>query len=372
MFKQIVSTAACSAVLLCSVVSRASEPVQVGFTATLTGDFASYGLDVRKGFELGVEKVRLEDDVNLQVKVSDDHGQPNDGVLAAGRFCEDQDTLAVAGYTFSSVALAAAPILKKCQMPIVASAITSPQLTGISPYFRRLIMTDAAQGAMMGEYVARTMGVKSVYILYQQDDYGIGINKAFADAFVAAGGTLAGQNSYNLGTKDFRTILAGVKQRKPDAIFIGGFYTEAAMIAKQTKALGINARLIGTDGALSSQLVQLGGSATEGMTLYGMFDSHSQTSPQTAAFVQQYVAKYQQEPNGWAALGYDTALTLGAAAKAARARGELNRTSMNDALSSTERLPGATGDISFQAGGDRSGSLHYFTVKSGKFVLADQ
>ena len=372
MFKQIVLPVACSAALLCSITAHSSEPVQVGFTATLTGDFASYGLDVRKGFELGVEKVNAEDGVELQIKVADDHGQPNDGVLAAGRFCEDPRTLAVVGYTFSSVALAAAPILKKCQMPIVASAITSPQLTGINKYFRRLIMTDLAQGAMMGEYVARTMGVKSVYILYQQDDYGIGINKAFANAFVAAGGTLVGQSSYNLGTKDFRTILAGVKQQKPDAIFVGGFYTEAAMIAKQTKSLGIDARLIGTDGALSPQLVQLGGAAAEGMTLYGMFDSHSQTSAQTAAFVQQYAAKYKQEPSGWAALGYDTALTLGAAAKAAAATGELNRASMNDALSSIKNLPGATGDISFQADGDRSGSLRYFTVKSGKFVLADQ
>ncbi|WP_250517678.1 ABC transporter substrate-binding protein [Caballeronia sp. INDeC2] len=369
MFKQIVMTAASSMALINSVSALADEPVSIGFTATLTGDFASYGVDVRKGLDLGIGEVNAQG-VQLALKVIDDHGQPNDGVLAAGQFCEDAKVSAVVGYTFSSVALAAAPILKKCTMPVVASAVTSPELTGLNKYFRRVILTDASQGAKMGNYVARQMGAKQVYVLYQQDDYGMGVSKAFKEAFTAAGGKIAGESSYNLGTKDFRTILARLKATNPDAIFIGGFYTEAAMIASQGKDIGLTAKLIGTDGALSPQLMQLSGNAAEGMTLYGMFDPGSAPSPQTAEFVKAYKEKYHQDPNEWAALGYDTALSIGAGAKAAKQKGEVNRETMNVALANIKNLPGATGNISFQPDGDRAGSLYYFTVRGGKFVLA--
>lgn len=372
MFKQIfVATASC-AVLMHAALALADEPVEIGFTATLTGDFASYGVDVRKGFDLGLAKINTQGGPQLAVKVVDDHGQPNDGVLAVGQFCEDPKVSAVVGYTFSSVALAAAPILKKCKMPVVASAVTSPELTGVNKYFRRVILTDASQGARMGNYVARQMGAKNVYVLYQQDDYGLGVSKAFKDAFTAAGGKVAGESSYNLGTKDFRTILARLKATNPDAIFIGGFYTEAAMIASQSKDIGMKAKLIGTDGSLSPQLMQLSGNAAEGMTLYGMFDPGAAPSPQTAEFVKAYKDKYHQEPNEWAALGYDTALAVGAGAKAAKANGEVSRETMNAALANIKNLQGATGNISFQPDGDRAGSLYYFTVRGGKFVLADK
>ncbi|WP_175892779.1 ABC transporter substrate-binding protein [Burkholderia cepacia] len=372
MFKYVAVTAASCLALMYSAAVLADEPVRIGFTATLTGDFASYGVDVRKGFDLGVEKVSAQGGPRIEVTVVDDHGQPNDGVLAAGQFCEDSKISAVVGYTFSSVALAAAPILKKCKMPVVASAVTSPELTGANKYFRRVILTDASQGAKMGEYVAKQMGVRSVYVLYQQDDYGIGVSKAFKNAFVAAGGKLAGESSYNLGTKDFRTILARLKTTNPDAIFIGGFYTEAAMIASQGKDVATKAKLIGTDGSLSPQLMQLGGSATEGMTLYGMFDPGSAPSPQTAEFVRAYRNKYHTDPNEWAALGYDSALCVGAGAKAAKVTGVVNREAMNGALAGIRNLQGATGSIAFQPDGDRAGSLYYFTVRGGKFALANK
>jgi ABC-type branched-subunit amino acid transport system substrate-binding protein len=69
---------------------------------------------------------------------------------------------------------------------------------------------------------------------------------------------------------------------------------------------------------------------------------------------------------------YDTALSIGAGAKAARQKGEVNRETMNAALATIKNLPGATGNISFQPDGDRAGSLYYLTVRGGKFVLADK
>jgi branched-chain amino acid transport system substrate-binding protein len=374
MFKFRMMALACCMSLLATTPAWSDDAVHVAFTGTMTGDFASYGVNGKKGFDLAVAQFNAQGGPQLTVETADDHGQPNDGVLAAGKLCDDSNTTAVVGYTFSSIALAAVPLLKKCKLPVIGTAVTSPQLTGVSPYFRRVILTDSTQGALMGQYVAKQMKIKSVYVLYQQDDYGMGVDNAFKKAFVDAGGKLVGDDGYLLGTKDFRTILTKVKSEHPDAIFIGGFYTEAAGIAEQAKGLGINAKMLGTDGALSPQLMQLSNNAVDGMTLYGMFDpdASSSASPQGAAFVKAYVAKYGQAPDSWAALGYDAGLAVGSAAKLAKSKGPVTRASMNDALSAIHDLQGATGSISFEKSGNRQGTLYFFQVRNAKFALVGE
>ena len=63
-------------------------------------------------------------------------------------------------------------------LPVVASAVTSPELSGSSPNFFRTAFTDAYQGEAAGRYVAE-QGVGSVAVMYQQDDYGQGVAEAF-------------------------------------------------------------------------------------------------------------------------------------------------------------------------------------------------
>lgn len=349
------------------------DTAHVAFTATMTGDFATYGVSGKKGFDLAIADINAQGGPKIVVDTVDDHGEPNDGVLAANRFCADEQTVAVVGYTFSSIALAAVPLYKKCKMPTIGTAVTSPQLTNSSPWFRRVVLTDAIQGKMMGQYTANQLHVKTVYALYQQDDYGLGVDGAFKSAFQEAGGKIIGEGGYVLGTKDFRTLLTKVKAAHPDALFIGGFYTEAAQIVMQAKALGIDAKILGTDGSLSPQLISLSNNAVDGMTLYGMFDpdASSGSSSQGAAFVKAFTARYGQAPDSWAALGYDAGLAIGNAVKAAKAKGPVTRDTVNAALSNLN-VNGVTGPVSFEKNGDRKGTLYFFTAHGGKFTLAGQ
>ncbi|MDX9968378.1 MAG: ABC transporter substrate-binding protein [Hydrogenophaga sp.] len=361
-----------AALLGASLGASAQEKVTVAFTGTLTGDFASYGVTGKQGFDLAIEAYNAQKGPQVEVTVVDDHGNPGDAVMAANRFCADKNMSAVVGYTFSSVALAAMPILDKCKLPVIGTAVTSPQLSGTSPYFRRVALTDATQGKLMGEYVAKTLGLKNIYLLYQQDDYGIGVQQAFKAAFEAAGGKLMGNDPYMLGTKDFRTLLTRVKSKKPEGIFIAGFYTEAASLVAQAKAMRINARMLANDGSLSPQLMALSNGAAEGMTLYGTFDPGASTeaSPVAASFVKTFVAKYKTEPDSWAALGYDAGLALTAAIDAAKTQGGIDRARLHARLGALSGLPGATGQIQFEPSGDRKASVLFFNVQNGKFTLA--
>lgn len=350
--------------------AAAQESHAIGFTAALSGDFAAFGVNMRRGVELAIEDIAAAGGPRFDLVVADDRGEAREGVLIAQRFCSDASVSAVLGYSFSSIALAAVPVYDQCGLSVVGSAVTSPDLSGSSPWFRRNILTDAVQGAMMGGYAANELGLSSVYVIHQQDDYGIGVANAFSGAAEEAGIDLLGSEAYLLGARDFRTQLTRIRAAAPDAIFIGGFYSEAAKIAEQARALGITAQILGTDGALNPELITLGGPAVEGMIVYGMFDPSVATEA-TAGFISAYEAEFGVAPNAFSALGYDAMMVTAEAIRMAAAAGEVTRAAVNDAYGRIDGFPGVTGPTTFDAEGDRAGALYFLKVADGSFTLAE-
>lgn len=347
----------------------AAEKVTIGFAAALSGEAAAFGVNMRNGVELAVKQLNAANDgITYEIVAADDRGDAREGVLIAQRFCSDSNIDVVMGYSFSSIALAAVPIYDQCGLPVLASAVTSPDLSGVSAFFRRNVLTDAVQGTLMGKYAVEKLGKKQISILYQQDDYGIGVAEAFQNAVEEAGGEVVSSEGYLLGSKDFKTQLTKIRAGKPDALFIGGFYTEAAKIAEQGRALGLDVQFLGTDGSLNPELMTLGGNAVEGMIVYGMFDPSVET-PTTTPFIQGYREAHNEDPSAWAALGYDATMAVAAAAKSADAAGDISRSALNDALHEIKDLPGVTGPTTFDENGDRSGTLYFLQVKSGRFTL---
>jgi branched-chain amino acid transport system substrate-binding protein len=348
----------------------AQESYSIGFTAALSGDFAAFGVNMRRGVELAIAEIAEAGGPTFELVIADDRGEAREGVLIAQRFCSDAAVTAVLGYSFSSIALAAVPVYDQCGLPVVGSAVTSPDLSGASPWFRRNILTDAVQGAMMGAFAAEELGLSSVYVIHQQDDYGIGVANAFSAAASEAGMEVLGTDAYLLGARDFRTQLTRIRAAAPDAIFIGGFYSEASKIAEQGRMLGIEAQFLGTDGSLNPELITLGGPAVEGMIVYGMFDP-SVATPDTEAFITAYEAAHGVAPNAFAALGYDAMKVTAEAIRMAAEAGEVTRAAVNDAYGAIDGFPGVTGPTTFDAMGDRAGALYFLKVEDGSFTLAD-
>jgi len=338
---------------------------KVGITATYSGDFAAFGQSLRNGAQLAF-KTLAQPDVNITFDVVDDRGSPQEGVLIAQRLCSDEDVVAVLGYTFSSVALAAIPIIDECQLPVIASAVTSPDLSGSSPYFRRNVMTDAEQGRRAGYFAVESFKADKVYILHQQDDYGIGVAQAFQAAIKEQGATIAGVEAYHLGNNNFRTILTKVKAQAPDTVFIGGFYAEAAKILEQAAQIGLDVRFLASDGSLNPQLITLAKGAAEGMVTYGMFYP-SVKSESSVDFIEAYRGAYNMDPDAWAALGYDAAGLLTLAISQTQQSGTLTRQTLNEQLAQMKGYTGVTGINEFDGSGDRQGEMLFFRVKDGGF-----
>jgi branched-chain amino acid transport system substrate-binding protein len=348
--------------------AQAGDEIVLGFTATMTGDFASYGIQLKEGVDFAVEELNAAggiDGKQIRVVTADDEGKPANGPVVAQQFCDDASVSAVLGYSFSSVALSALPVYDQCGLPVVASAVTSPELSGASPMFFRNIFTDSFQGAEMGAFVADHEQAKKIAVLHQQDDYGQGIAAAFSEAFTEAGGEVTSTQAYQLGTVNFATLIDTALQDDPDGIFVGGFYTETSKIATQLREAGSDVQLYGADGTVHPDFLELGGEAVEGTIVYTGFAA---VAAPDSPFVLDFTEASGAEPGTWTALAYDAVQVV---AKAIEAGGGADRAAIAGALAELEPFDGVTGPTSFDENGDRTGELFYLQVVDGQFSLIE-
>ena len=109
------------------------------------------------------------------------------------------------------------------------------------------------------------------------------------------GGEVVSRQTFSEQDKSFKAQLTAMTARGPQAIFVSAYYTEAALIARQARQLGIKATLMGPEGFDSPMLIESGGDAVEGAYFSNHYSADS-PNPRTQEFVKAYAARYGERP----------------------------------------------------------------------------
>jgi branched-chain amino acid transport system substrate-binding protein len=252
--------------------------------------------------------------------------------------------IAVLGEIASSRSLEAGPICQAAKVPMVSPGATNPRVTETGDYVFRVCFIDTFQGTVMAKFTLDTLHANKIAIMTDvRNDYSVGLTKYFKEYYESHGGKVVSERSFSgSGTdRDFRAQLTAIKATQPDAIFVPGYYTEAGLIAKQARSLGIKQPLLGGDGWDSPKLSEIGGSAIDGSYFATHFSTQDK-NPLVQDFVRKYQAKFKAMPDGMAALGYDAMRVL---AQAINTAGSTDGTQIRDALTKVKDFDGVTGKI---------------------------
>jgi ABC-type branched-subunit amino acid transport system substrate-binding protein len=170
---------------------------------------------------------------------------------------------------------------------------------------------DPFQGTVMAKFAAENLKVKRVVILKDiKNEYSVGLTEFFTAAFTQRGGQIIGEQAYSSGDTDFRAQLTAIKAKHPEAIYLPGYYTEAGLIIRQARELGITVPVLGGDGWESDKLIGIGGEALEGC-FYSNHFAADNPDPRLQEFLKAYRAKHDgQDPNAIVGLAYDAANVL--------------------------------------------------------------
>jgi branched-chain amino acid transport system substrate-binding protein len=329
-------------------VSAHAQDVPIGEFASLTGSEATFGINSSNGIELAKEEINnaggVLDGRRIKIVIEDDQSRPGQPSAAVKKLIANDKVVAVLGEIASSRSLEAGPICQAAKVPMVSPGATNPRVTETGDYVFRVCFIDTFQGTVMAKFTLDTLHANKIAIMTDvRNDYSVGLTKYFKEYYESHGGKVVSERSFSgSGTdRDFRAQLTAIKATQPEAIFVPGYYTEAGLIARQARSLGIKQPLLGGDGWDSPKLSEIGGSAIDGSYFATHFSTQDK-NPQVQDFVRKYQAKFNAVPDGMAALGYDAMRVL---AQAINTAGSTDGAQIRDALTKVQNFDGVTGKI---------------------------
>jgi branched-chain amino acid transport system substrate-binding protein len=280
------------------------------------------------------------------VIVEDTEGRPELAQTVVTKLITSDNVVAILGEVASSLTLAAAPVAQQNQIPLVTPSSTNPGVTQLGDYIFRVCFIDPFQGLVMAKFATATLGLQRVAVLRDiRNDYSVGLADVFVENFTALGGQIVADLSYSAGDTDFSAQLTAMASSQPQAIFVPGYYTEVGLIARDAERLGLDVPLLGGDGWDSPRLTEIGGEALNG-SYFSNHYSADDPDPAIQQFVSDYRSRFNETPDGLAALGYDAAKILFDAMERA---GSTEPQAVRDALAQTQNFAGVTGVITIDA-----------------------
>ncbi len=352
--------------------AKQSDTIRIGEFASLTGKEAAFGQSSHKGTLLAIEEVNAAGGVlgkKIELVTEDNQSKAGESATIVKKLIARDRAVAILGEVASSRSLEAAPICQEARIPQVSPSSTNPAVTETGNYIFRVCFIDPFQGVVMAKFARDTLKIRKVAVLTSVSSaYSVGLAKYFKERFAADGGTVAIEQKYSEGDKDFKAQLTAIKAAGIEGIFVPGYYTEAALVCKQAKDLGLSVPIFGGDGWEAPQLLEIGGAAVEGAYYSTHFSPENQT-PAVSAFLTKFRQRWNNAtPDAMAALGYDSAMVLIDAIKRA---GTTEGAKVRDALAATRDYTGVTGNTTLDEKRNATKSAVVITVRNGKFQFVE-
>jgi branched-chain amino acid transport system substrate-binding protein len=280
-------------------------PVSIAMAGALNGPDAALGINIVNGVQLAVDKHNAANPgCQVQLKKFDTEGDPQKATAIAPQIVDDQYTIGLVGPAFSGETKATGGVFNQAGLVATTASATNPTLSqnGWRTFFRGLA-NDAVQGPSVANYLKNTLKFKKICVIDDSTDYGLGLATAVRDTLgpVADSGC---NISVKKGDKDFSAAVTQVKGVSPDAVFYGGYYSEAAPLVQQLKDGGFKGTFVSADGTKDPQFVSQAGEASKDAIL------SCPCGPATGAFADEYKKKFNADAGTYSAEGYDLGTIL--------------------------------------------------------------
>lgn len=339
--------------------------LRIGALIPQSGSMEPYGRNVKNGLNLALNQINEQGGIGgrtLDIIFEDDASDEKVAVQKANQLIKD-GVPAIIGGVSSNLALAVAPVCQAAKVVFISPTASSPKLSGAGNYVFRNYPSDTLEGKVMANYAVRRMKVRSVAVLYIDNDYGQGLMQVFNDTFTGLGGVLTVQKSYAQGTTNFSDVVKGVKAAPADAVYLIGYYSEIAAMVQELKKQKVESKIISVEGVAQPIILEIASDAAEGL-VYPQ-PPYTPDSPDAAIqkFVSSYKTRFNTKPDIDAAFSYDALRILAKAIE----KCQNYPVDLRDRVADTN-MKGLIGDIAFDSNGDVDITPKMFQITGGKFV----
>jgi len=281
-----------------------AQTVTIGTAGPMTGQYATFGVQLKNGSELGIADVNAAGGVlgkKLVMEIGDDACDPKQARAVGEKFAAMQVPF-VMGHYCSSSSIPASEAYADGNVLQITPASTNPTFTdrGLWNTFR-VCGRDDQQGAVAGAYIIKNYQGKNIAILHDKSTYGKGLADQTRKTLNEGGVKEKLYEAYTQGDRDFNALVSRLKSASIDIVYVGGYHTEVGLLLRQMRDQGMTTQLMSGDAMATTELWSITGPAGEGMLF--TFGQDPRKKPTAVAVVQRFKAK-GIDPEGYTLYSY--------------------------------------------------------------------
>ena len=326
----------------------AMAEILIATAGPMTGQYASFGEQMRRGAEMAVADLNAQGGVlgqKLRLTIGDDACDPKQAVAVANKFVSEGVKF-VAGHFCSGSSIPASQVYTEEDILQISPASTNPKLTDEGgPNVFRVCGRDDQQGVVAGNFLARHYGGKKIAILHDKTAYGKGLADETKKQLNKNGYKETMYEAYTAGEKDYSALVSKMKNAKVAVFYLGGYHTEAGLMVRQAREQGYDVQLISGDALVTDEFWKITGEAGAGTLM--TFSPDPRKNPTAAPVVKKF-RDGGYEPEGYTLYTYGA---IQAWAQAVKNAGTTDTGKMISALQSGQ-FDTVLGKIGFDKTGD--------------------
>src|SRR5690606_14654277 len=245
------------------------DTITLGSIQDLSGPLAGFGKQVRNGMMLRVDEANEQGGIDgrkLELKVEDSGYDPKRAVLAAQKLVNQDKIFMMVGHIGTAQNMAAMPV-QFAKNVINFFPVTAAR--EMYEPFNRLKYAFAAtyydQIRLALPKPVKEKNAKQVCTLYQDDEFGLEVERGDEDALKTLGRQSTEQTSFKRGATDFSSQVAKMKAAGCDFVVLGTIIRETIGAIGESRKTGFNPTFLGSSAAYTDLIHQHGGKAMDGL-----------------------------------------------------------------------------------------------------------
>jgi len=341
-----------------------AKTLKLGTLSPLTGPYAQDGIDIKQGVETAVAVFGAVPGYDkVEVMPGDSACDGGKATMAANKLINSGVNVVIGAYCSSATEPAQIPIME-AKIVQITPASTNERLTAKGyKYFFRMPPRDDVQAWSTVQFLENKLKAKTIALIDDKQTYTAGLT-ANIEKYAKENNLVkvVAHEYITPGDSDFTAVLTKLKRVNPDVIYMSVYQPEGSKMIRQVRKLGLTSAFVTEDAVFHPKFLEVGGPAAEGV--YLTFAKAPDT-PERAEFEKTYRKMWKVKDAGtYAYYAYDAGMMALAAIKKCG-------TTQADTLQTTIRennWAGITGNIKFDAHGDRKLAHIVWVVKDNKFV----
>lgn len=233
----------------------------------------------------------------------------------------------------------------------ISPSASSPQLSGVNPWFFRVAPSDDDAARMTAQWAHDSLHATRAAIIYRNDSNGCDWASTFARAFTKNGATVIAREPYLTGVTEWEAYAQLLATMRPDVVLFPGDAVDALAFIRALKAHGVTAPFIGGD---ATEQINRHTEAI-GARYVTFFRADRATSPEALWFLSRYRERYKQDPDMFAALSYDAAIVMGRTIISGARTRAARRLALENIGHGAPSVDGVAGRIAFERNHDIKG-----------------